>query len=301
MPQLHDPGFMNPPAITIVTPSYNQGSTLEATIRSVADQQYPGLQYVVMDGGSTDGSVDLIRRHEGQLQHWASGPDDGHYAAINEGFAKTDAEIMGWLNSDDLHLPWTLSVVGEIFARFPQVAWITSLFPLRFDEAGRAVYCRKLTGFSRHGFRSTEYAPGQPGAAWPVQQESTFWRRSLWEQAGGLDAAISHAADFDLWMRFSRISELVGVETPLAGFRRSQSGQRSIQEKSLYDSQVRESLQRHGGSVAPAPVRFLRSIMRQHGSIRLLSPLRWLGLAFPVKICRRRRDNSDWELLTDWA
>lgn len=100
----------HPLEISIVTPSFNQGEFLEAAIRSVLDQQYPALEYIVVDGGSTDGSIEIIRRYEAQLHRWCSEPDEGHYAAVNKGFSWSNGEIMAWLNSDDMYCLWTLAL-----------------------------------------------------------------------------------------------------------------------------------------------------------------------------------------------
>ena len=124
--------------ISVVTPSFNQARFLDATMQSVLGQNYPNLEYVVMDGGSTDGLVDLIQKRSSQLHYWASAPDDGPGDAINKGFARTTGEIMAWLNSDDLYHPWTFAVVDEIFQTFPEVEWITGI-PAFWDSKGRLI------------------------------------------------------------------------------------------------------------------------------------------------------------------
>ncbi len=234
-----------PLTLSIVTPSFNQAAFLEQAITSVLSQRYAPLEYVVMDGGSTDGSVAIVERHAAQLAHWTSAPDGGHYAAVNTGFARTTGEIMAWLNADDQYLPWTFSVVAEVFEQFPEIEWVTTRWPLRWDKRGRAVRCAERRGYSREAFLRGAYLPGEGRDV--IQQESTFWRRSLWEKAGGkLDPGYPLGGDFELWARFFQHAELVAVDTPLGGFR-VHGEQRSARQREQYDSDVRRALAQHGG------------------------------------------------------
>jgi glycosyltransferase involved in cell wall biosynthesis len=237
------------PKISLVTPSFNQGSFLEETIRSVLAQNYPDLEYIVIDGGSCDKSVEIIRRHQPQLAYWVSEPDQGQYDAINKGFARSSGEVMGWLNSDDKLLPWALETVGEIFASFPKVEWVTSLFPFGWDERGRPAICNKVEGYTREGFMAGINLPGGDWLAEDfIQQESTFWRRSLWEKAGGkIDPGFRYAGDFDLWARFFATgAEVIGVPLPLGGFR-FHGGQKTAVAKEGYFKEAYEALLKHRG------------------------------------------------------
>jgi glycosyltransferase involved in cell wall biosynthesis len=217
------------PTITVVTPSLNQGQFLDAAIRSVLSQGYPNLEYVVVDGGSTDESVEIIRRYEDRLHAWISEPDGGQYDAIRKGFELGSGEIMAWLNADDLYFPWALETVASIMAELPQVQWLTSLNPARWDEAGRCVRVDRVTGYARDAFLDGYYVPwgSESNGSW-IQQESTFWTRSLWLAAGGrLDDELSLAADFALWSRFYDHEVLYATPALLGGFRLHGSAHRS--------------------------------------------------------------------------
>lgn len=237
------------PTISIVTPSFNQAPFLAETIESVLSQNYPKLEYVIIDGGSTDGSVDIIRRYEKHLAFWCSEPDKGQYDAINKGFARTKGDIMAWINSDDKYAPWTFQVVSEVFSQLNEVQWLTTNFPIFASESGAATECVKLHGFNRHAFfRGANLPGGDWHANFFIQQESTFWRRSLWERAGGrIDSALKLAGDFDLWARFFlQNAELHAVNVPLACFRQ-QKNQRSATQSAQYFAEAKEVLLKHGG------------------------------------------------------
>jgi glycosyltransferase involved in cell wall biosynthesis len=204
-----DPGSW--PKISLVTPVFNSGHYLEATIRSVLGQQYPNLEYIIIDGGSTDGSVDIIRKYESQLHFWTSEADCGMYDAINKGFAHSRGELMGWISATDLLHAGSLFVVGGVFRTFPEVEWITGR-PTGFNNDGMAVEFLKLRRWARMPFLA--------GANRYIQQESTFWRRSLWERAGGrVDDSRRSASDFELWVRFFRYARLYSVDALIGGFR----------------------------------------------------------------------------------
>jgi glycosyltransferase involved in cell wall biosynthesis len=200
---------MDLPRITVVTPSFNQGRYIEATIRSVLDQNYPNLEYLVLDGGSTDGSVDIIRRYADRLTYWVSEPDGGQAAAIAKGFRRATGDILAWLNSDDLYLPGALATVGQTFARDPSAQFVYGSRHV-VDEDGRLIRVyHPPTLFHRFYFAFGQWIP----------QECAFWRRGLYDRAGGIDEAMFFALDLSLFMRMRRWSNFTRIPQELAAIR----------------------------------------------------------------------------------
>jgi glycosyltransferase involved in cell wall biosynthesis len=248
------------PRISVVTPSFNQGRFLGETMQSVLSQGYPNLEYVVVDGGSTDESVDVIRSREKELAWWVSEKDAGQYDAINKGFARTGGEVMAWLNSDDKYTPWALWTVGEVFAQLPDVQWVTTLLPLHWDQRGLPTRCKPVHGYTRRGFLRGWHLqrPGEWDKAF-IQQESTFWRRSLWEKVGGrIDSSLQLAGDFELWAKFYQHADLYGVPLPLGGFR-MHGDQKTAHRMEAYLKEAEAVLARHGGRLEPLPSRWRRA------------------------------------------
>ena len=217
---------MQYPKISIVTPSYNCKALIAQTIDSVLNQHYPNLEYIIIDGNSTDGTQEVIKQYSNSLSYWHSQKDQGQYDAINQGFTKSTGEIMGWLNADDMLLPNSLFVIAEIFTQLAQVEWVTSLQPTSWDASGFLAQVNSLPGFSRQAFLDGLYLPTTAKKGYWLQQESTFWRRSLWEKAGSSIPDYDLAGDFALWCKFYEHADLVGVSYPLGGFRMIE-GQRS--------------------------------------------------------------------------
>jgi len=196
-------------SISLVTCSYQQGAFIEATMRSVLDQHYPALEYMVIDGSSSDGTVDIIRRYADRLSYWVSEPDRGQSDALIKGFARARGEIQGWLCSDDLLLPGALESVGRYFATHPEVEALYG-DALWIDAAGNHLRTKKESGFHRLAFMfDHNYIP----------QPSMFWRRSLYEKVGGLDPEFHLAMDFDLWERFSQVTRIAHIPRYLSCMR----------------------------------------------------------------------------------
>lgn len=193
---LPDETHMNThPRITIITPSFNQAAFLEHTIRSVLLQSYPNLEFGIIDGGSTDGSIDIIRRYERELDFVVIEKDRGQSEAINKGLRRADGAIVGWLNSDDTLLPGALWRVGAHFHNTPACNWLVGC-------------CRAIDAQGRGGERLTPKGTFTLAGAlirrggFEVPQPATFFRRELIERLGLLDETLHHCMDFELWCRF---------------------------------------------------------------------------------------------------
>ena len=179
------------PRISVVTPSFNQATFLETTILSVLGQNYPNLEYLIMDGGSTDGSVEVIRRYESALAFWISEKDGGQAAAVNAAFARATGDILCWLNSDDFFLPGTLQRVAQRLGQSgggPELVYGACLF---FSDEGRNAKVVRPPSHDPAVLRQTAY----------IIQPSSFWTRRLWEQTGPLDETLSYAFDWDWFLR----------------------------------------------------------------------------------------------------
>jgi glycosyltransferase involved in cell wall biosynthesis len=181
----------NVPTISVVTPVRNLVGYVEATLRSVLDQGYPTLEYVVMDGGSTDGTAEIISRYRSKLVHYESGPDGGQTNAINKGFLHTSGEIMAWLNADDLFLPGSLPYVGAYFRDHPDVDVIYG-HRLLLDHHGNEIGRWVMPPHEDAAYRWIDF----------VAQETMFWRRSSWDKLkAGLDASLHFTMDWDFILR----------------------------------------------------------------------------------------------------
>ncbi|HEY9862736.1 MAG TPA: glycosyltransferase [Candidatus Obscuribacterales bacterium] len=232
------------PKISIVTPSLNQGEFLEECIDSILSQNYPNLEYIIMDGGSTDNSVEIIKKYEKYLTHWQSQGDGGHYAAVNAGFQKTTGEIMGWLNSDDKYHPDAFYKLAATFGQNKQVEWVMGI-PTEWDRNGKHIHSQMQTPlWSRKMLLDKQWVEQyqQLQHTW-IQQESTFWTRSLWEKAGSkLQTNLNLAGDFELWLRFSRYAPLYLLRSLIGGFR-TYDTQRSKIYREQYFQEVKQIVQ----------------------------------------------------------
>lgn len=185
---------MNYPKITIVTPSYNQGDFIEATILSVLGQGYPNLEYIIIDGGSTDKSISIIKKYASQLHYWVSEKDNGQADAINKGFFLGCGEIFAWLNSDDLYMPGTLFRISEIYLASSNKLSVFFGNCIHFGSAGTEVY---VTG-SDVGQNSELYELNLYDY---IIQPSSFWSKAVWKQVGELNTTLHYGFDWEWFLR----------------------------------------------------------------------------------------------------
>ena len=224
---------INYPKITVVTPVYNGSKYIEKTIKSVLNQKYPNLEYMIIDGGSTDGTVEIIKKYEKHLAYWVSEKDNGIYSAIQKGFDRATGDIMAWINSDDYYSENAFETVSKIFSTFPQAEWLTGL-GVTYNENGWFIDAHEPRDFTRLDLLRGDFK-------W-IQQESTFWRKTLWDKAGSKLENYKLADDFELWLRFSRYAKLYCTNSYLGGFRQRVSGQLSLEGLQKYLDECNQAL-----------------------------------------------------------
>ena len=196
------------PLVSIITPSFNRSELLQYTINSVRSQTYPNIEHIVMDGGSTDGTVDLLKQAEGTYRlRWRSQPDEGMYHAINAGLAEAKGEILAYLNSDDLYFPWTVQTIVDAFKRHPQADFVYG-DAIAVDEQTGTTVVYWMMPFELDFIRRMGF----------LCQPAVFWRRAAYEDIGPFDTSLRYIADCDYWMRageqhaFVKVDEFVAVE-----------------------------------------------------------------------------------------
>ena len=199
----------NSPLVTIITPSFNQAPYLEETINSVLGQTYPHIEYIIMDGGSIDGSVEIIKRHQSKLAYWISEKDRGQTDAINKGFARAKGEILAWINSDDTLLPNAVEEAVRFLEENPGVGLVYGDTHY-IDEHSKVI--------GRFPAAQTDLARLRRGYV-HIPQQASFFRKSIWDQVGPLDPEFFFAMDYDLWVRIAGKAELRYLPMLWANFR----------------------------------------------------------------------------------
>lgn len=239
------------PRVSIITPSYNQGRYIEATIRSVLAQDYPNIEYLIIDGGSQDDSVEIIRRYEDRLTSWVSEKDKGHADALNKGFSRASGEILAWLNSDDTYYPGAISDAVAYLKANPQVGMVYADANLT-DHSGQVI--------GKFAARQTSYQAMLRGAV-HIPQATTFFRADVWRQVGPLDLSLFFSFDYDLWVKIAKVCEIRYLPRLWADFRMHDQGKSVVNDDRCYPDMIRVA-DRELGRNPLSPLR-VRSLARR--------------------------------------
>jgi glycosyltransferase involved in cell wall biosynthesis len=247
------------PLVSIVTPSFNQARFLEKTMRSVLEQDYERIEYIVIDGASTDGSLEIIQKYQSRLAFWVSEPDQGQTDAINKGFNRARGDILAWINSDDVYNPGAVRRAVEYLLGHPQVGMVYG--DLDFIDENDMV-------IGRFNADQTDLQKLRRGYV-HIPQPSTFLRADLWKKVGPLDTSFFFAMDYDLWIRMAALSEFKYISgEPWANFRLHFDGKTVNADDRCWPEMLRVHY-RDGGS-------FFSPIVMKYWIRKLVAPyLNW--------------------------
>jgi glycosyltransferase involved in cell wall biosynthesis len=240
------------PRVTIVTPSFNQAQYLEHTIQSVLAQDYPNIEYLIVDGASRDNSVEIIQRYADRLAWWVSEKDKGHADALNKGFGRATGEILAWLNSDDLYHPGAVSEAVAFLQANPAVGMV-------YADANLTNHDGAVIG--RFPARQTDYRQMLRGSV-HIAQATTFFRADVWRKVGPLDLSLFFAFDYDLWVKIAKVSEVRYLPRLWADFRMHDQGKSVKNDDRCYPDMLRV-LERETGNKG-------LSVMRARATARKL-------------------------------
>jgi glycosyltransferase involved in cell wall biosynthesis len=252
------------PKISIVTPSFNQAAYLEATIRSVLDQDYQNLEYIIIDGGSSDGSVEIIKKYADKLAFWISEPDKGQTDAITKGFSHATGDIFAWLNSDDTYEPGALKKAVEALQQHPDVSMV-------YGEANFTNNYGKVIG--RFPAAQTDYRKLRQGFV-HIPQQAAFFRAKFYHQAAPLDPSFYFAMDYDLWVRIAYLAPFIFVRDTWANFRLHNDAKSIAADDRCWPEMLRVHRRLGGGIFSIIYVKYLLRVIL--GPILRWRRKRWL-------------------------
>jgi glycosyltransferase involved in cell wall biosynthesis len=242
--------------LSIVTPSFNQARFLEATIQSVVEQDYPRIEYIIVDGGSTDGSVDIIKKYEDKLAWWVSEKDKGQTDALNKGFNRATGDVFAWLNSDDTYNPGAFSAAVKYLAENPEAALVYSDCNY-MDETGKVI--------GQFPAAQTDYRKLRRGYV-HIPQQTMFFRAKYWKELGPLDPSFYFAMDYDLWTRIAAKAPLQYIRGQTwANFRIHTSSKTNVNDERGWQEMLRVHYRDGGG--------FFSAIVAKYYLRKFIGPL----------------------------
>ena len=243
------------PIVSIITPSFNQARYIEATVQSVLAQDYPRIEYIIVDGASTDGTVDILKKFEGRIASWVSEPDKGQTDAINKGFARAKGDILAWINSDDTYEAGAVGAAVKFLQGHPDVGMVYGDCNF-INESGRVI--------GKFNSAQTDERLLRQGYV-HIPQQTAFFRADLWRQVGPLDPSFYFAMDYDLWTRLAARSPIQYVPQTWANFRLHTSGKTIVADDRCWPEMVRVHY-RDGGS-------FFSTIVAKYYIRKLIAPI----------------------------
>jgi glycosyltransferase involved in cell wall biosynthesis len=241
--------------ISIVTPSYNQAKYVEATIQSVLSQDYAHIEYIIVDGGSTDGTLDVIQKYEDKLSWWVSEKDKGQTDALNKGFTRAKGDILAWINSDDTYQPGAVLAAVQYLQHHPNVGMVYGDCNF-INENGKII--------GKFDAAQTSYGLLRRGYV-HIPQQAMFFRAELWKQVGPLDPSFYFAMDYDLWTRIAARTEIKYVPQTWANFRLHTTGKTIMADERCWPEMIRVHY-RDGGS-------FVSAIVAKYYLRKLIAPI----------------------------
>ncbi len=244
------------PLVSIVTPSYNQAQFLEQTIQSVLEQDYPNIEYILVDGGSTDGSVEIIQKYADRFTWWVSEPDKGQTDAINKGFAAAHGEVLAWINSDDTYKPGAVSEAVQHLAEHPGVGMVYGDLDF-IDESDRMI--------GRFPAAQTDLKKLRRGYV-HIPQPASFFKAEHWKKVGPLDPEFFFAMDYDLWVRLATVTTLQYLPGKVWANFRLHAGAKSVDADDRCWPEMLRVHYRDGGS-------YLAPIVGKYYLRKLAAPL----------------------------
>src|SRR5215212_558711 len=215
--------------ISIITPSYNQAPYIEKSIQSVLSQDYPRIEYLIVDGGSTDDTVNIIKRYENKIAGWTSEKDGGQTDAINKGFARATGDILAWINSDDTYEPGAVAAAVKYLQEHPDVGMVYGDCNY-INESGRPI--------GKFNASQTNYRLLRQGST-RIPQQTMFFRADLWKQVGPLDPSFYFAMDYDLWTRIAARTEIKYIPQTWANFRLHTSGKSILADERCWPEMIK--------------------------------------------------------------